>query len=149
MGIAQNLSFGGLILDETCLFATRNGQTIHFTRNERALLLAFSRNPRRLMRRSHLLDEIDSSESDRSDRNIDFQVNRLRAKLGDNAKSPKYIATQYGEGYIWIAAPSPAPLTALSSARRLMDSWLSGRLSDRREVSSPGKRHPWSVRFAT
>lgn len=113
MGKVQDLRFGDLILDETCLFASRNGETIQFTRNERALLLALTRNPNRLMRRGHLLDEI-ASESDVSDRNIDFLVNRLRAKLGDSAKSPKYIATQYGEGYVWIAAPSPAtPIDAL------------------------------------
>lgn len=107
MGKAQNLRFGDLILEETCLFASRNGQTIQFTRNERVLLRALTRNPYRLMRRGRLLDEI-ASEADVSDRNIDFLVNRLRAKLGDNAKSPMYIATQYGEGYVWIAAPSPA-----------------------------------------
>jgi DNA-binding winged helix-turn-helix (wHTH) protein/tetratricopeptide (TPR) repeat protein len=108
MSKAGNLCFGDLVLDETCLFARRNGETIQFTRNERALLLAFTRNPLRLMRRSHLLDEIASSESGLSDRNIDFLVNRLRTKLGDNAKSPMYIATQYGEGYVWIASSSPA-----------------------------------------
>ncbi|SPP93143.1 MULTISPECIES: winged helix-turn-helix domain-containing protein [Bradyrhizobium] len=107
MNKALGLRFGDLILDETCLFASRNGQMIQFTRNERALLLALTRNPQRLMRRGRLLDEV-ASESDISDRNIDFLVNRLRAKLGDSARSPKYIATQYGEGYIWIAAPSPA-----------------------------------------
>jgi len=116
MGKAQNLCFRDLILDETCLFASRNGHTIQFTRNERALLLAFSRNPQRLMRRSRLLDEIASLGSDRSDRNIDFLVNRLRVKLGDDAKSPKYIATQYGEGYVWIAASSPAAPAAPSPA---------------------------------
>ncbi|WP_167358243.1 winged helix-turn-helix domain-containing protein [Bradyrhizobium stylosanthis] len=104
-----DLRFGDLILDETCLFARRNEQTIKFTRNERALLLALTRNPHRLMRRGRLLDEL-ASESDVSDRNIDFLVNRLRAKLGDSARSPKYIATQYGEGYVWIAAPSPGAI---------------------------------------
>jgi DNA-binding winged helix-turn-helix (wHTH) protein/tetratricopeptide (TPR) repeat protein len=117
MGQAKNLCLGDLVLDETCLFARRNGETIQFTRNERALLLAFTRNPRRLMRRSRLLDEIASSESTSSDRNIDFLVNRLRTKLGDNAKSPMYIATQYGEGYVWIAEPLPAePITPRSPA---------------------------------
>ena len=112
MGKAQDLSFGDLILDETCLFARRNGKTIQFTRSERALLLAFSRNPHRLMPRSRLLDEIAPAESDASDRNIDFLVNRLRGKLGDSAKSPLYIATQYGEGYVWIAEPSAVPIVA-------------------------------------
>ena len=97
MNNAQDLRFGDLVLDETCLFAVRNGRTIQFTRNERALLRALIRNPHRLMRRDRLLDEI-ASESDVSDRNIDFLVNRLRTKLGDSAKSPTYIATRYGEG---------------------------------------------------
>jgi DNA-binding winged helix-turn-helix (wHTH) protein len=111
MGKAQDLSFGDLILDGTCLFARRNGKTIQFTRNERALLLAFSRNPHRLMPRGQLLDAIASPESDASDRNIDFLVNRLRTKLGDSARAPRYIATQYGEGYVWIAAPSAVPVS--------------------------------------
>jgi DNA-binding winged helix-turn-helix (wHTH) protein len=112
VGNAQDLRFGDLVLDETCLFGRRNGLAIQFTRNERALLLALTRNPQRLMRRGRLLDEV-ASESDVSDRNIDFLVNRLRTKLGDSAKAPKYIATQYGEGYVWIAAPvRPAPIDA-------------------------------------
>jgi DNA-binding winged helix-turn-helix (wHTH) protein len=113
-----------MILDETCLFARRNGETIQFTRNERALLLAFTRNPRRLMRRSALLDEIASSESGSSDRNIDFLVNRLRIKLGDSAKSPMYIATQYGEGYVWIASASPAASIAAPSSAAPVDAFL-------------------------
>ncbi|PDT15751.1 hypothetical protein CO670_16205 [Rhizobium sp. J15] len=112
-GKAQDLRFGDLVIDEACMFAHRNGQTIQFTRNERALLLAFTGNPRRLMSRNRLLDEIAQPGSDASDRNIDFLVNRLRLKLGDNAKSPLYIATQYGEGYVWIATPSrPGPIDA-------------------------------------
>ncbi|UZE49865.1 winged helix-turn-helix domain-containing protein [Rhodopseudomonas sp. P2A-2r] len=112
MSKAQGLSFGELILDETCLFARRGSKTIQFTRNERALLLAFSRNPHQLMSRSRLIEEIASPENESSDRNIDFLVNRLRAKLGDSAKSPRYIATQYGEGYVWIAEPSAVPIMA-------------------------------------
>jgi DNA-binding winged helix-turn-helix (wHTH) protein/tetratricopeptide (TPR) repeat protein len=107
----RHFNFGELVLDETCLFARRGEQTIQFTRNERALLLAFTQNPRRLMTRSRLLDEIAAVDSESSDRNIDFLVNRLRTKLGDSARAPKYIATQYGEGYVWVATqPTEAPL---------------------------------------
>ncbi len=112
-GKARNLYFGDLMIDEACMFAHRNGKAVQFTRSERALLLAFTRNSRRLMTRSRLLDEIARSDSDPSDRNIDFLVNRLRQKLGDNAKSPSYIATRYGGGYVWIAIPSgPHPIDA-------------------------------------
>lgn len=102
---AVGLQYGDLVLDETCLFGSRNGKLVHFTKSERALLLALCKNPRRLLSRGRLLDELASSEAGPSDRNIDFLINRLRAKLGDNARSPAYIATQYGEGYLWIAEP--------------------------------------------
>lgn len=112
-GKAEALDFGDLKIDASCMFAYRNGRTIKFTRSERALLLVLTGNPRRLLTRSRLLDELATRTSDPSDRNIDFMINRLRSKLGDNAKSPAFIATQYGEGYLWIATQSSAvPLDA-------------------------------------
>ena len=112
-GKTPGLDFGDLKIDAACMFAHRNGRTVQFTRSERALLLVLMSNPRRLMTRSRLLDEIATRTADPSDRNIDFLVNRLRQKLGDNARSPSFIATQYGEGYLWIATPSPTvPLDA-------------------------------------
>jgi tetratricopeptide (TPR) repeat protein len=115
------LVMGDVVLDDTCLFAHRNGEQIRFTRSERALLLVLSRNPHRLMQRSQLLDAIAPTQADASDRNVDFLVNRLRTKLGDSARSPRFIATQYGEGYVWIATslppvasrPDPAPVSGL------------------------------------
>ena len=118
----EGLVFGDVALDRSCLFAHRDGKQIRFTRSERALLLLLTRNPHSLMRRSQLLDAIASANSDTSDRNVDFLINRVRSKLGDSARSPKYIATQYGEGYVWIAAQSPAatPKPALAPAHRLL-----------------------------
>jgi DNA-binding winged helix-turn-helix (wHTH) protein/tetratricopeptide (TPR) repeat protein len=112
-GKTQGLDFRDLRIDAACMFVHRNGRTTQFTRSERALLLVLVSNPGRLMTRSRLLDEIATGTYDPSDRNIDFLVNRLRSKLGDNAKSPAFIATQYGEGYLWIATPSATlPLDA-------------------------------------
>ncbi|OYX75627.1 MAG: hypothetical protein B7Y77_02945, partial [Bradyrhizobium sp. 35-63-5] len=114
--------FGDVVLDRSCLFAHRNGKQIRFTRSERSLLLALSRNPHRLMRRSQLLDVVASADSDTSDRNVDFLINRLRSKLGDSARAPKYIATQYGEGYVWIATQllTAPPRPGLVSTLRLL-----------------------------
>ncbi|MDI6024651.1 helix-turn-helix domain-containing protein [Corticibacterium sp. UT-5YL-CI-8] len=120
---ADGLVFGDVVLDDTCLFAHRNGEQIWFTRSERALLLAFSRNPHRLMQRAQLLDAIALTQTDASDRNVDFLVNRLRTKLGDSARAPRYIATQYGEGYVWIAKKQPA------IARNLNPALISGLLA--------------------
>ncbi|HWJ73297.1 MAG TPA: helix-turn-helix domain-containing protein [Kaistia sp.] len=109
------LVLGDVVLDDTCLFAHRNGEQIRFTRSERALLLALTRNPHRLMQRGQLLDAIAPTQADASDRNVDFLVNRLRTKLGDSARSPRFIATQYGEGYVWIATEQPAAAPAPDS----------------------------------
>ena len=105
--------YGDLALDPECLSASRSGTTVHFTRNERAILQALTRNPHRLMSRNRLLDEI-AEDEDRSDRYIDFLVNRLRSKLGDDPRSPAFINTRYGEGYVWVATPTVAtPVDAL------------------------------------
>lgn len=96
--------YGDLVFDKDFLAAEREGQQpLRFTRQERALLVLFTQNVNRLLTRAHILDAISLETSDISDRNVDFLVNRLRTKLGDSARTPRFIATQYGEGYIWIA----------------------------------------------
>jgi tetratricopeptide (TPR) repeat protein len=92
--------------DGSFLFAERGkDEQLKFTRHERALLQLFTGNANKLLRREQILDAISHTGSDISDRNVDFLVNRLRTKLGDSARTPRFIATQYGEGYVWIAKP--------------------------------------------
>ncbi len=93
-----------IVFDGSFLTAERGkDEQLRFTRHERALLQLFAGNANKLLRREQILDAISHAGSDISDRNVDFLVNRLRSKLGDNARSPRFIATQYGEGYVWIA----------------------------------------------
>jgi DNA-binding winged helix-turn-helix (wHTH) protein len=102
----DELRYGDLVFDKDFLSAERDGgDPLRFTRQERALLSLFTQNANRLLSRAHILDAISLETSDISDRNVDFLVNRLRAKLGDSARTPRFIATQYGEGYVWIAKP--------------------------------------------
>lgn len=102
--MANSVKYGSMSFDPNFLFATdEQGATIKFSRAERALLLKFSQNPKAVLPRDRLLDAISGSGSDASDRNIDFVINRLRRKLSDSARDPRYIATQYGEGYVWVA----------------------------------------------
>src|SRR5699024_7003705 len=66
-------------------------------------------------------------------RSIDFIIHRLRRKLRDEPRDPRYIATQYGEGYVWIAEPLPTqqpaanaflvigPVRGLNMSRHLID----------------------------
>jgi hypothetical protein len=79
-----------------------DGERVVFTRSETRVLSALAQHPNRLLSREQMLDAVSEPGSDKRDRNIDFLVNRLRRKLSDDARSPRYIATRYGEGYVWI-----------------------------------------------
>ena len=81
------------------------GETQKFSRAERILLIKFTQNPGLVLSRERLLDAVSGQGSDASDRNIDYVINRLRRKLVDSARAPTFIASQYGEGYVWIAEP--------------------------------------------
>jgi DNA-binding winged helix-turn-helix (wHTH) protein len=104
--VRDSVQYGDLIFDKSLLFARRqDGEELKFTRAERLMLVAFTSNIRKPLTRSQLLDALSDSVHETSDRNVDYLINRLRAKLGDSARSPSMIATQYGEGYVWIAEP--------------------------------------------
>jgi len=90
------------MFDDGFLTAVRaDGTALRFTRQERALLGLFAGQPRRLFARADLMAAL---ESDGSDRNVDFVINRLRRKLDDTGPERRFISTQYGEGYVWIAS---------------------------------------------
>ncbi|WP_353474930.1 winged helix-turn-helix domain-containing protein [Salipiger sp. H15] len=84
---------------------TGDGRTLRFTRSEARTLALLTRSPDRIATREMLLDALTEIGSDRGERNIDFVINRLRRKLSDDARNPRYIATRYGEGYLWVGGP--------------------------------------------
>ncbi len=69
-------------------------------------MLQLTRQPNRLVTRPQLLAGLGDLAGDLSERNIDYLINRLRKRLGDDARTPRFIATQYGEGYVWLAEPA-------------------------------------------
>ncbi len=94
-----------------------DGVGVHFTATEARMLSHFVRNTGRLCSRQQLLDATAGAGSDSSDRSVDFTVNRLRSKLRDSSRTPRFIATRYGGGYIWLP---PVSATATGSARAFM-----------------------------
>lgn len=82
---------------------TADGKTLNFTRSEALALKTLMQSPNRIVTRETLLDVLSGEGSDKSDRTVDFLINRLRRKLSDSARNPRYIATYYGAGYRWIS----------------------------------------------
>ncbi len=110
----RGMRFNDLVFDDEMLSVRRDdGAEQRLTRQERALLLHFTNNAGKLLTRPRLVELMARDASETNERNIDFIVNRLRKSLGDNARQPRFIATQYGEGYVWIAQlAAPAPDSA-------------------------------------
>lgn len=102
--MSQKLYFGDLVFEDDLVFAhTGNQKKIKFSKHERALLALFISHPGKLLTRDMLLNAVQHTEAETFDRNIDYLISRLRRKLNDSAHQSQFVATQYGEGYIWVA----------------------------------------------
>jgi DNA-binding winged helix-turn-helix (wHTH) protein/tetratricopeptide (TPR) repeat protein len=138
-----------------------DGRQVEFTRQERAVLLTLSRRPQRLVPKKDLHEAMSAPHAETTERRVDFVVNRLRHKLGDDARAPRFIATQYGEGYVWVAREEQSPTGLLvigpihrndlaNGAMEALVQQLRGRIGPRHEVAlSPGARpEPGAAGFA-
>ena len=79
----------------------RRGDTLlSLTNVEFRLLLALVAADGRVLTRDQLLDVVyGQDDAEVLDRTIDVHIGRLRDKLGDDAASPRYVATVRGVGY--------------------------------------------------
>jgi two-component system alkaline phosphatase synthesis response regulator PhoP len=78
------------------------GSSLELTRHELQLLTALLQYPGHVLTRLQLLDQLNETAYSGYERVIDQHVKNLRAKLNDDARQPRYIATVYGLGYKWI-----------------------------------------------
>lgn len=90
---------GELYVDPSAHVASIQNQQITLTRQEFDLLLALARAAGRVKTRESLLLEVADRDFEGFDRSIDVHISSLRKKLGDDAKSPRWIETIRGVGY--------------------------------------------------
>lgn len=106
---SQVLQLGELTIDLDRLEAALQGRPLGLTRGEFAVLTALARQPGHVLTRLQLLDQLGEAAYAGYERVIDQHIKNLRAKLGDDARQPRYIATIYGVGYKFVAGtPSNA-----------------------------------------
>jgi len=77
--------------------AGRRETLTHF---EFELLSLLARAAGRVLSRDHLLDALKGEEYETFDRSIDVHISKLRGKLEQNPKEPRYIKTVRGVGYL-------------------------------------------------
>jgi two-component system OmpR family response regulator len=88
------------------LFRNPHGVHIQLTSTEFDLLLAFCRNPNRVLSREQLLELTHSGLAGPIERSVDVHVSRIRQKIECNPHDPVYIKTVRLGGYIFAASVS-------------------------------------------
>lgn len=100
----QVLRFEGYVIDaqaRTCL--DPQGKEVSLTRAEFSLLLAFARQPGRVLSRHELSRVVAGRGAEPDDRSVDVLISRLRRKIEPDPKVPRIIMTLPGEGYKFTA----------------------------------------------
>jgi DNA-binding response OmpR family regulator len=93
------LSFLDLRADTEKRIVSRGGGALNLTRDEYNILTLLMSQKEKTFTREEILEAIKGSDYDGFDRSVDTHIKKLRAKIGDDPRSPKYIITVYGMGY--------------------------------------------------
>lgn len=95
----SRLLVGDLAIDPATREVTVSGELVDLTRTEFDLLMTLATNPRVVLSRRRLIDEIWGGDWVGDDRLVDVHVAHLRKKLRDDPASPRWISTVRGVGY--------------------------------------------------
>ena len=102
------LAFGPLEIDFAKHTVVLDGENVELTTNEFAALTLLTRNPGKVFNRDEILQELRGIDCDAFNRSVDITMSRLRQKLNDDPKSPQFIKTVWGTGYVFIGIPDEA-----------------------------------------
>lgn len=93
--------FGPFEFDLELAELRENGEPVHLTQGEAALLRLLAEQPGQVLSRAALAER---AGIDGSDRAVDVQMTRLRRKIEPDARQPRWLLTIRGEGYALRAA---------------------------------------------
>src|SRR5438445_6240780 len=104
--VAARIRFGEWVLDtgQRELIGP-DAVALPLSSGEFRLLLVLIERPKIALSRNQLLDLTKGRDSELFDRSIDNHVSRLRKKIEVDPKSPRYIKTVWGGGYIFAVEP--------------------------------------------
>ncbi|MFH1759975.1 MAG: response regulator transcription factor [bacterium] len=103
------ISFKGLYVNKTNQEVLLDGRKIELTSMEFNLLYLFTQKPGRVFDRDQIMDNIKGMDFEAFDRSIDVAMSRLRKKIGDNAKMPRFFKTVRGTGYVFVGENNDVP----------------------------------------
>jgi DNA-binding response OmpR family regulator len=101
-GEAARIRVGGLEIDLAAREVTVDGKRALLTHFEFELLAHLARAAGRVLSREHLMEALKGEELDSFDRTIDVHISRLRQKIEADPKTPRYVKTIRGVGYVLV-----------------------------------------------
>ena len=101
--------FEKLIVDFGKHLVILNGEIVNLTATEYRMLSYLAINAGRVITADQLLDHVWGEEYSGSDHLLQVNIGRLRQKLGDSAREPRFIQTKAGIGYM-MTRGEPAPV---------------------------------------
>lgn len=91
--------FGDLSIDFVARQVRKNGEIVHLTATEYALLLLLVQNEGRVLTHQLILREIWGAAYTTQSQYLRVYIGQLRKKIEDNPNQPRYILTASGVGY--------------------------------------------------
>lgn len=97
-------NYDGLKVETDIRRVTLDGNEVRLSTMEFEVLELFIKNPARVISRDQLLDNLRGIEWESANRSVDVLIARIRSKLGDSPKNPRFFKTIWGKGYLFIGS---------------------------------------------
>lgn len=98
--VPKTLHMGQIRYDLTRRELWMGNDLIRLTATENTLMKIFSSRPHEPVSRAKLVEDLGRDKGQAQERAVDVQITRLRRKLENDPKSPRYLQTVRGAGYM-------------------------------------------------
>ncbi|MBQ8965834.1 response regulator transcription factor [Ruminococcus sp.] len=95
----ETLVVGELSLDTKKFTLKKNDEEIQLTPTEFKILATLMEKPGRVFTKAQIYERINGEYFENDDNTMMVHISKLREKLGDDSKNPKYLKTVRGLGY--------------------------------------------------
>jgi DNA-binding response OmpR family regulator len=99
------LKFGNLEIDLFKRTVELAGEDVILTTAEFDVLALLAQKPGKVFERVEVMDQLKGVDWQAFNRSIDVLVSRIRTKIKDSSKRPKFIKTVWGVGYVFVGKP--------------------------------------------
>jgi len=95
-------NINGLEVDTSRREVNLDSEVLDLTTMEYELLILFMQFPNKTFTRDELMNRLRGIDAELFSRAVDTLVSRLRHKLNDTSKTPRFIKTVWGRGYTFV-----------------------------------------------